>query len=1095
MKQSDREAVRRVLAGNKDAYGSLIDSYQGMVFATALNLTGNYTDSEDIAQEVFLIAYRRLRSLTDPSKFGAWLHTIARHVALQFLRNKRHLRLTAFETLERNKTVADVESPLEAYARREISAILWQEVAQLPTKTREAVLLYYMEGFTFRRAAAFLGINENAMKARLDFGREKLRAGVTRRIESELRQHQPSKKTRKAVLALLPNGGVPPLGLVGARGVETGLSLFAFSAKHGAIVGAVIVACLLATLALYGRFTQAPSPTPLPLHAGQDDRDYETKASSAESEADVAPLAIVGGHAIRGHVLQKEDRAPVVGMPVFLRAAAGGAMKTRSGRSGAFAFDGLADGDYEVYLDSQDDAFKTKYHASRSHASIRVRVSGADAEDLAFLLSQGARISGSVVDQRNRGVKGADLVLRPLGRGLERIATRSGTAGAFEFTGLSTKVEYDLHCTAKGYAPSSLQNLRTYTDKPLDGLVIRLIEGSGATLSGRVINQDRRQVPGAALTLWGREGQLGAATTDAYGIFTFSDIRPGRANLMSNLYNKNLRFDIQPNAVIDDIEIIVYQELFSGYVAGRIRNGAGEPITDGMVFAHTAGQSRASNRQWSKRYDSGDDLSEAVPDTDGNFHLANLRPGTSVDIVYMGTSGPRQATSAANVRVPSRGIDVVFVSTEPDIPVIAVHGRILDSATLTPIQQFVTCISTTADTLTAKPVRYYDRDGQFSIANVHFFPWRTFLYVVAQGYNEEYRPVQAPPGARKVYLEMRLSKGAGSISGRVVDMGDMPVRGARVSLSSSNEEYATTDARGRFTLENVQNRARNLLLVNHPAYAPFRSDTFATQGNTDIHDYVVRLGVGATITGVVLADSREPVADSQIRIVLGHNMQQVAALLTDPMGVYKIEHLPDAAYTVECTERGERQQVTVADGQVVRVDFGGERPTLSGTISWGGEPVQAARVVACDFPHGYRGGAYFLESSTDSDGNYVLAGVPPGACYLLVFEGHVRRGTLLVDVDGTKDEVYDIRIGPLGTIAGQVIARNTEPLAGVIVKLIDSTGGRTFGRTDDRGNYVIDEVASGEYVLEALHKGNAVSTDEFHIDPGQVLEGITLTVP
>lgn len=50
-----------------------MDAYQGMVFAIALNITGNYADREDVVQEAFLCGYRKLRTLSDPSKFASWL--------------------------------------------------------------------------------------------------------------------------------------------------------------------------------------------------------------------------------------------------------------------------------------------------------------------------------------------------------------------------------------------------------------------------------------------------------------------------------------------------------------------------------------------------------------------------------------------------------------------------------------------------------------------------------------------------------------------------------------------------------------------------------------------------------------------------------------------------------------------------------------------------------------------------------------------------------------------------------------------------------------------------------------------------------------
>lgn len=88
MGNKDVETIRQTLRGNRDAYGALVDNYKGMVFAVALNITGSYSDSEDVVQEAFLQAYQKLRSLSNPAKFASWLYTITKRIALRFLQGQ-----------------------------------------------------------------------------------------------------------------------------------------------------------------------------------------------------------------------------------------------------------------------------------------------------------------------------------------------------------------------------------------------------------------------------------------------------------------------------------------------------------------------------------------------------------------------------------------------------------------------------------------------------------------------------------------------------------------------------------------------------------------------------------------------------------------------------------------------------------------------------------------------------------------------------------------------------------------------------------------------------------------------------------------------
>ena len=63
MQENDLNNFLMALQGDKEAYGRLVTTYQGIVFAVALNITGSYSDSQDIVQNTFLNAYRKLRTV------------------------------------------------------------------------------------------------------------------------------------------------------------------------------------------------------------------------------------------------------------------------------------------------------------------------------------------------------------------------------------------------------------------------------------------------------------------------------------------------------------------------------------------------------------------------------------------------------------------------------------------------------------------------------------------------------------------------------------------------------------------------------------------------------------------------------------------------------------------------------------------------------------------------------------------------------------------------------------------------------------------------------------------------------------------------
>ena len=74
---SDSDLIRQTLDGDTDAFGHLVDRYKDAVYGAAYARLGNFQDAQDIAQDAFIRAYRRLASLKSPDRFAGWLYAIA----------------------------------------------------------------------------------------------------------------------------------------------------------------------------------------------------------------------------------------------------------------------------------------------------------------------------------------------------------------------------------------------------------------------------------------------------------------------------------------------------------------------------------------------------------------------------------------------------------------------------------------------------------------------------------------------------------------------------------------------------------------------------------------------------------------------------------------------------------------------------------------------------------------------------------------------------------------------------------------------------------------------------------------------------------
>ena len=92
MALSDAKLVQRTLAGDREAFGDLVERHRRTVFALAVQRGFQPAEADDVAQEVFLKAFRNLETLQKPSHFARWIYGIAAHVSADWVRRRRRLR-------------------------------------------------------------------------------------------------------------------------------------------------------------------------------------------------------------------------------------------------------------------------------------------------------------------------------------------------------------------------------------------------------------------------------------------------------------------------------------------------------------------------------------------------------------------------------------------------------------------------------------------------------------------------------------------------------------------------------------------------------------------------------------------------------------------------------------------------------------------------------------------------------------------------------------------------------------------------------------------------------------------------------------------
>jgi len=158
-----------------DRFEALYHEHSSRLFTLAWRMCGNRTDAEDLLQEIFLVAYRKLAEFRGDSAIGTWLYRVAMNRCLDYLKSAstRAHRVTA--SLDNELTALRCPRPVSRDG--EIDKMdLERAIAQLPEGARAAFLLHDVEGFQHQEIAAILGISEGTSKSQVHKARMRVRA-------------------------------------------------------------------------------------------------------------------------------------------------------------------------------------------------------------------------------------------------------------------------------------------------------------------------------------------------------------------------------------------------------------------------------------------------------------------------------------------------------------------------------------------------------------------------------------------------------------------------------------------------------------------------------------------------------------------------------------------------------------------------------------------------------------------------------------------------------------------------------------------------------------------------------------------------------
>jgi RNA polymerase sigma factor (sigma-70 family) len=239
----DAQLIALSLQGSRDAFGEIVARYQTLICSLAYSACGDIHLSEELAQETFVTAWRKLRSLREPAKFKSWLCGIARNLSHNTLRRQRRAPTISAEELI-NEPLSPAASPQEDAISHEEEKLLRRALQALPANYREPMILFYREDESVGAVAEALEISEDAVKQRLSRGRVMVTEHIERALRATLRNSVPGKAFTLGVVLALPeltiSAKAAALGTSAAKG-STAAKAASVTGWLGAILSPILI--------------------------------------------------------------------------------------------------------------------------------------------------------------------------------------------------------------------------------------------------------------------------------------------------------------------------------------------------------------------------------------------------------------------------------------------------------------------------------------------------------------------------------------------------------------------------------------------------------------------------------------------------------------------------------------------------------------------------------------------------------------------------------------------------------------------------------------------------------------------------------------
>ena len=188
-REDDVQLIYRILSGDAAAFRILVEKHQKGVHALVWRKIGDFHYAEEITQDTFLRAYKKLSTLKDPNQFTGWLYVIANRLCIDWLRKQKFtvqsLEDTPVEEIDKVAYAHHISEQRQTEIVENRREVVKKLLAKLPESERTVVTLYYLGEMTTKEIGKFLGVSVDTIKTRLRRGRKRLQEQEVEPLVSE----------------------------------------------------------------------------------------------------------------------------------------------------------------------------------------------------------------------------------------------------------------------------------------------------------------------------------------------------------------------------------------------------------------------------------------------------------------------------------------------------------------------------------------------------------------------------------------------------------------------------------------------------------------------------------------------------------------------------------------------------------------------------------------------------------------------------------------------------------------------------------------------------------------------------------------------